>query len=101
VLWKLVAERGAQLLADILGAKVHQNAEKEIGWLPISLRAGTGTDLFFPGAPQELAVFHWHGDTFDLPAEADWLASSAGCAHQAFAVGNASLDCSFILKPRH
>ena len=78
---------GAQLLADVLGAKVYQNAEKEIGWLPISLRSGSGTDLFFPGAPRELMVFHWHGDTFDLPAGADWLASSVGCAHQAFAFG--------------
>src|ERR1035441_7756756 len=47
---------GAQLLADVLGAKVYQNAEKEIGWLPISLRSGSGTDLFFTGAPRELTV---------------------------------------------
>jgi GMP synthase (glutamine-hydrolysing) len=78
---------GAQMLADVLGARVYQNAEKEIGWLPISLRSGTGRDRFVPGAPRELTVFHWHGDTFDLPAGADCLASSAGCAHQAFAFG--------------
>ena len=82
----------------MLGAKVYQNAEKEIGWLPISLRSGTGTDRFFPGAPRELTVFHWHGDTFDLPAEADWLASSAGCAHQAFAFGERVIGLQFHLE---
>ena len=89
---------GAQLLADVLGAKVYQNPEKEIGWLPISLRSGTDTDLFFPGAPRELTVFHWHGDTFDLPAKADWLASSAGCAHQAFAFGERVVGLQFHLE---
>jgi GMP synthase (glutamine-hydrolysing) len=89
---------GAQLLADVLGAKVYQNAEKEIGWLPISLRSGTGTDLFFPGAPRELTVFHWHGDTFDLPAGAGWLAASAGCAHQAFAFGERVIGLQFHIE---
>jgi GMP synthase (glutamine-hydrolysing) len=89
---------GAQLLADVLGVKVYQNAEKEIGWLPISLRSGSGTDLFFPGAPRELTVFHWHGDTFDLPAGAGWLASSAGCAHQAFAFGERVVGLQFHIE---
>jgi GMP synthase-like glutamine amidotransferase len=89
---------GAQLLADVLGAKVYQNPEKEIGWLPISLRSGTDTDLFFPGAPRELTVFHWHGDTFDLPAEANWLASSVGCAHQAFAFGERVVGLQFHIE---
>jgi GMP synthase (glutamine-hydrolysing) len=89
---------GAQLLADVLGAKIYQNTEKEIGWLPISLRSGSGTDLFFPGAPRELTVFHWHGDTFDLPVGADWLASSVGCAHQAFAFGERVVGLQFHLE---
>ena len=89
---------GAQLLADVLGAKVYQNAEKEIGWIPISLRSGSDTDLFFPGAPRELTVFHWHGDTFDLPAGAGWLASSAGCAHQAFGFGERVVGLQFHLE---
>lgn len=89
---------GAQLLADVLGVKVYQNTEKEIGWLPISLRSGPGRELFFPGAPRELTVFHWHGDTFDLPAEAHWLASSAGCAHQAFALGERVVGLQFHIE---
>ena len=78
--------------------KYIKTAEKEIGWLPISLRSGTGTDLFFPGAPRELTVFHWHGDTFDLPRGADWLASSDGCAHQAFAFGERVVGLQFHIE---
>ena len=89
---------GAQLLADVLGAKVYQNAEKEIGWLPISLRSGTDTDLFFPGAPRELTVFHWHGDTFDLPAEATGWRPALAARTKRSRLGNASLDCSFIIE---
>ena len=89
---------GAQLLADVLGARVYQNMEKEIGWLPVSLRPGIGAERFFPGAPGQLTVFHWHGDTFDLPAGANCLASSAGCAHQAFALGERVVGLQFHLE---
>ena len=89
---------GAQLLADVLGARVYQNSEKEIGWLPISLRPGQMTDRLFPGAPPELTVFHWHGDTFDLPVGASCLASSAGCQHQAFAFGDRVVGLQFHIE---
>lgn len=89
---------GAQLLADVLGSKVYQNMEKEIGWLPVALGPKEITDGFFPGAPRELTVLHWHGDTFDLPAGATWLASSTGCAHQAFALGERVVGLQFHLE---
>jgi len=28
--------------------------------------------------------FHWHGETFDLPEGAEWLAYSEKCRHQAY-----------------
>ena len=34
-------------------------------------------------------MLHWHGDTFDLPAGAQLLASSANYPHQAFSIGRA------------
>jgi GMP synthase (glutamine-hydrolysing) len=32
-------------------------------------------------------VLHWHGDTFDLPPQAQLLASTALCPNQAFRLG--------------
>jgi GMP synthase-like glutamine amidotransferase len=86
---------GAQLLADVLGGKVYQNMDKEIGWLPITLQDEAGR--FFPGAPKELTVFHWHGDTFSLPGSV-CLASSKGCAHQAFAHGDRVVGLQFHIE---
>jgi GMP synthase (glutamine-hydrolysing) len=89
---------GAQLLADVLGAKVFQNPEREMGWWPVVFRSGEWTDRLWPEAPGELTVFHWHGDTFDLPAGATWLASSKGCEHQAFAFGERVVGLQFHLE---
>ena len=86
---------GAQLIADVLGGKVYQNVEKEIGWLPITLHDEAAH--FFPGAPNEITVFHWHGDTFSLPGSV-CLASSAGCAHQAFAHGERVVGLQFHIE---
>lgn len=75
---------GAQLIADVLGAKVYQNPEKEIGWLPIRWRALPATRRLLGRNPGEMTVFQWHGDTFDLPPKSEWVAESAACANQAF-----------------
>lgn len=57
-------------------------AGKEIGWFPITLSA-EGEKLL-PFLPKTTEVFHWHGDTFDLPISATLLASSEVCVNQAF-----------------
>ena len=72
---------GAQLLADVLGAKIYPNKQKEIGWFPINPNGSIKTRFQFS---PETTVFHWHGETFDLPPEAILLAESDGCKHQAF-----------------
>jgi len=72
---------GAQMIADALGARVYQNAEKEIGWLPVRF---IDREPPFDGFPPECTVFQWHGDTFDLPPNARRIAQSEGCANQAF-----------------
>lgn len=86
---------GAQLLADVLGAKVYQNAEKEIGWFPIRTfdRAAP-----FAAFPERMTVMHWHGDTFDLPPGARCVAESEGCAHQAFVFGDRVVGLQFHLE---
>ena len=77
---------GGQLIAKALGAAVHANAVKEIGWHAVEQTAQSSAWL--AGLPQSFEVFHWHGETFDLPAGAQWLLQSAWCRHQGFAHGN-------------
>jgi GMP synthase (glutamine-hydrolysing) len=86
---------GAQLLADVLGARVIQNAVKEIGWFPVRFvdRAAP-----FEGFPEEGPVFHWHGDTFELPDGARRIAESDGCANQAFIVGDRLVGLQFHVE---
>ena len=40
-------------------------------------------------------MFHWHGDTFDLPKGAALLASSRLYPHQAFRIGRAAYGVQF------
>ena len=89
---------GAQLIASALGARVHANPVKEIGWFPIEAidDGGAGADLF--RFPPRITVFHWHGETFELPPGAVHLARSAACAHQAFQLGRSVIGMQFHLE---
>ena len=86
---------GAQLLADALGGKVFQNAEKEIGWWPVRVFDRSAPFATFP---ETLTVMHWHGDTFSLPPGARGVADSAGCAQQAFVHGDRVVGLQFHLE---
>jgi len=78
---------GAQLLAHAAGAKVYPNVKMgppggpgqppkpvepteplpEIGWGPVTFPFPGGTEPIVFGAIDNMQVFHWHYDTFDLP----------------------------------
>ncbi|MBU4440199.1 MAG: type 1 glutamine amidotransferase [Acetobacterium sp.] len=76
---------GSQLIADIIGGKVVQNKQKEIGWFPIMFSEKAKASPLFSFFPDNPVVFHWHGDTFvDLPQEATIIAENAACKNQAF-----------------
>ena len=73
---------GSQLIAKTFGAKIYPGSRKEIGFyndLKIS-----GDSELFSGFKNPFTVFHWHGDTFDLPADAIRLVSSEQYLNQAF-----------------
>jgi len=75
---------GAQLIADVLGAKVYKNKEKEIGWFPVELTEKAKNSKIFNDFPEQFTAFHWHGDTFDIPKGAIHTVRSEACENQAF-----------------
>jgi GMP synthase (glutamine-hydrolysing) len=89
---------GAQLIARALGGRVYRNPVKEIGWFDVSWTPEAATDALFSGLPPVENVFHWHGETFDLPAGAVLLASSAACRNQGFRVGRNVYGMQFHLE---
>jgi GMP synthase-like glutamine amidotransferase len=76
---------GAQLLAEVLGARVSALGYREVGWFRVRWDARARTVPVFAHVPDGSVVFHWHGDTFAPPPGTVPLASSAACASQGFA----------------
>jgi len=87
---------GAQLIASAAGAKVYSNPVKEIGWFPIYGISSQDVSIF--SFPPSVKVFHWHGETFDLPSGAIRLAKSDGCENQAFQIGKPVIGLQFHLE---
>ena len=87
---------GAQLIADVLGARVYPGPHKEIGWFPLR-RTPEAPEWI----PEELTAFHWHGDTFDLPESAIRLASSEACMNQGFFYRDRVVALQFHLESTH
>jgi GMP synthase-like glutamine amidotransferase len=86
---------GSQLIARVLGARVTRNRHTEIGWFPIERAKGAEASPVGRALPPRAEVFHWHGDTFSLPAGAVQLARSAACEQQGFAYGDRVLALQF------
>ncbi|NIN72284.1 MAG: glutamine amidotransferase [Gemmatimonadetes bacterium] len=86
---------GAQLLAAAAGARVYPGAHgKEIGWAPVQLTEAGANDPLWAGFPETFETFHWHGDTFDLPADAELLARTERYV-QAFRLGSTAYGVQF------
>ncbi len=86
---------GAQLIAASQGMKVYPGREKEIGWHPLQGVAHGADALRFPDTAE---VFHWHGETFDLPHGAVQLARTEACENQAFQLGARTIGLQFHLE---
>lgn len=86
---------GAQLIASSLGARVYPNPLKEIGWFPIYAMSENDSCFQFPA---ECKVFHWHGETFDLPEGAIRLVRSPACENQGFQIGHKVIGLQFHLE---
>lgn len=86
---------GAQLIANVLSAKIYNNEQKEIGFFSVFSRSENN---FYNQLFQDKNVFHWHGETFDLPEKATLLASSEICKNQAFLYKNNVIGLQFHLE---
>jgi GMP synthase-like glutamine amidotransferase len=88
---------GAQLIASALGARVFRNPQTEIGWFPVHRLPGGDAEIarIFEDA---IEVFHWHGETFDLPPGAVGFLQSDACRNQAFLLGTKVVGLQFHLE---
>lgn len=83
---------GGQLMSKALGGKVTRNPVKEIGWGDVETTAAAAGEWL--GDLQRFAAFHWHGETFSIPASATRILRSAHCENQAFVMGpHLALQC--------
>jgi GMP synthase (glutamine-hydrolysing) len=73
---------GSQLIAKTFGGRVYRGPKKEIGFFHDLIPEEDSS--LFSGFENPFTVFHWHGDTFDLPKGAVRLAHSQNYSNQAF-----------------
>jgi GMP synthase-like glutamine amidotransferase len=77
---------GGQLIAKAMGGSVGPNPVKEIGWGEVGvLDTPQARDWF--GDIKSFQAFHWHGETFSLPAGATRILTNAHCVNQAYVLG--------------
>lgn len=88
---------GSQLIASAMGAKVYPNKQKEIGWFPVrfdpSFQTYTSINI-----NTKFNVFHWHGDTFDLPKGAKLHSSTSVCKNQLFVLSEKVMGIQYHLE---
>jgi GMP synthase (glutamine-hydrolysing) len=89
---------GAQLVAEALGADVYEADEPEVGWFPVEATPAAADSPVFADLGEAYEAFHWHGDTFDLPAGATRTARTDSCANQAFVYDDRVVGLQFHLE---
>lgn len=91
---------GGQLMAKAMGAAVRRNPVKEIGWGRVDVIDCAAAREWFGPALDFFDSFHWHGETFEIPAGAVRIASSAYCENQAFVAGkHLAMQCHVEMTP--
>ena len=89
---------GAQIIASALGEEVYPGPHKEIGWHNLQFLPSLGEFRICKDLPVARKVFHWHGDTFDIPEGATRIASSQAFPNQGFIHGNKVVALQFHLE---
>ncbi|MBN1344213.1 MAG: type 1 glutamine amidotransferase [Phycisphaerae bacterium] len=89
---------GSQLLAKAAGAKVYRGPVREFAWSDVTLTPAGRRDPLFDGIDSTMFVFQWHGDTFDVPSEAELIATSPVVPNQAIRVGRRAYGLQFHIE---
>jgi GMP synthase-like glutamine amidotransferase len=76
---------GGQLMSKALGGAVTKNRVKEIGWGEVAVADDMAAQWL--GDIAAFGAFHWHGETFAIPAGATRILQSPYCENQAFVMG--------------
>lgn len=85
---------GGQLISKALGGSIGTNPIKEMGWLPIQKINNKPAEDWLENIDDNCLAFHWHGETFSIPAAATPILKSHHCKHQGFVIGNTlALQC--------
>jgi GMP synthase (glutamine-hydrolysing) len=83
---------GSQLMAAALGGKVYAGKQgKELGWMPLTLTDAGEKHEAAALCGSQTNMFHWHGDTFDLPKNCTLLASTDTYKNQIYQSGRNGL----------
>jgi len=89
---------GAQLLARALEAPVMPSPVREIGFTSIHPTTSGANDPLVSAFAEGDLVFHWHEDTFELPAGSELLATSDHVPMQAYRAGERAWGIQFHLE---
>ncbi len=88
---------GAQLISKALGGTISRGEGMEIGWHPLE-RIDRQPLGWFDALPQRFDAFHWHADTFSMPAGAQHILRSDCFSHQGFILDDLHLGLQFHLE---
>ncbi|MDH5633554.1 MAG: type 1 glutamine amidotransferase [Gammaproteobacteria bacterium] len=91
---------GGQLIAKAMGAEVRKNPVPEFGWHAVQTLPNPVTAPWLGACTGEIDAFHWHGETFDLPAGSQLLLTNNHCHNQGFVLDTMlALQCHIEMTP--
>ena len=85
---------GAELIAEVAGARARQMPRPEIGWYEVQLTADGAADPLLGPVGDSFPALEWHSYSVPLPPLATALASSDTCL-QAYRLGRAAWGLQF------
>jgi GMP synthase (glutamine-hydrolysing) len=91
---------GAQILALVLGGSVRRSPRVELGFGALEATKEGQNDQVLAGFSDDVPVFQWHEDTFDLPPDATLLLTGGGF-DQAFRYGERVYGTQFHFEVTH